>query len=119
MFQVELENSLSNGCGSLVELFESYKKRLVFCVSDLRGIVMNSDVRKRYELSLLSDDQFLYAILLCLAFSAIDPHLIGSARFSELREFIVAAGKTFDIDPHNIGPISTIELALIEVIDKS
>lgn len=114
----EFEDALELGKEDLVQLIRTYALAKSSLCEDLRHLFLSSSYSSKIEASKLSSEDFMFLVMLCLAYSAINSDLINTPIFSRSQNTVFEACASFDIDPKLVVPVSSIEHALYEILES-
>ena len=117
MFKQKIEVALLSGPEALVEVAEAGVANDFQGSEAVRGTLFSSTYPHKFEAAELAPDDFLSLVILLLAYSAIDPNLIGTPVFRKYQDSVFKACNALGIDKDLITSISAIEGPLYEIFD--
>tara|TARA_R110002096_G_scaffold429184_1_gene641804 strand:- start:7882 stop:8256 length:375 start_codon:yes stop_codon:yes gene_type:complete len=118
MLKQRIEASVSSGPETLVEVAATGFSGVSGEYEAVRDILFSSKYPHKIEASELAPDSFFSLVILLLAYSSIDPNLVGTPVFQKRQDTVFHACNSLGIDRSLIEPISTIETPLYQALDR-
>jgi hypothetical protein len=118
MLKEQIRASLLSGPEALVKVAEKGVPGASAGYEEVRDAVFSSAYPHKIEAAELAPDKFLSLVILLLAYSAIDPNLVGTPSFKQRQNTVFQACNSLGMNRNLIAPVSSIEEALYQLFDR-
>lgn len=115
----KMEEALASGPSEIVALVSSYFESRHNVFDGLYNVFLSSAYPMKDKLSFLSEEKLFSLVMLCLAYSAINPNLIGTPIIERYKTTVFDACSVCGLDSSLIAPVSSVEMSLYQVLDQS
>lgn len=118
MFKKRIEASLLSGPEELADVASKGNPDGSSEYESVREILFSSTYPHKIEASELSPDKFFSLVILLLAYSSIEPNLVGTPIFKKRQDTVFQACDSLSINRNLIAPVSAIEVSLYQIFDR-